>query len=155
MESCGLYIGGRWLSSGSGHVLESRSPTDEDLDVAVDAARKALSSWKGLSAPRGGEMLLGTAAIVRQRKKGAFGHHQPGDGQAPGGGTRGEAHCAPGGACILQEAGILPWVPKFGVVKQSGSGTREAGTTAIEEFTELKTVSPGYSVRLQKAQVRE
>ncbi len=43
----------------------------------------------------------------------------------------------------------------FGGVKQSGNGTREAGPTAIEEFTELKTVFVDYSGRLQKAQMRQ
>lgn len=43
----------------------------------------------------------------------------------------------------------------FGGVKQSGNGTREAGPTAIEEFTELKTVFLDYSGRLQKAQMRQ
>lgn len=43
----------------------------------------------------------------------------------------------------------------FGGVKLSGNGTREAGPTAIDEFTELKTVFLDYSGRLQKAQIRE
>lgn len=41
----------------------------------------------------------------------------------------------------------------FGGVKATGNGTREAGTTAIEEFTELKTVYFDYRGRLQKAQI--
>lgn len=41
----------------------------------------------------------------------------------------------------------------FGGVKSTGNGTREAGTTAIEEFTELKTVYIDYSGKLQKAQI--
>jgi len=41
----------------------------------------------------------------------------------------------------------------FGGTKASGNGTREAGTTAIDEFTELKTVYFDYSNRLQKAQI--
>lgn len=43
----------------------------------------------------------------------------------------------------------------FGGVKQTGIGIREAGTTAIEEFTELKTVFIDYSERLQKAQIQD
>jgi acyl-CoA reductase-like NAD-dependent aldehyde dehydrogenase len=42
----------------------------------------------------------------------------------------------------------------FGGVKNTGNGTREAGTTAIEEFTEIKTVFIDYSGRLQKAQIQ-
>lgn len=41
----------------------------------------------------------------------------------------------------------------FGGVKATGNGTREAGTTAIEEFTEIKAVYFDYSGRLQKAQI--
>jgi aldehyde dehydrogenase (NAD+) len=40
----------------------------------------------------------------------------------------------------------------FGGVKQSGT-TREAGWTAIEEFSELKTVYVDYSGKLQRAQI--
>lgn len=43
----------------------------------------------------------------------------------------------------------------FGGVKDTGNGTREAGTAAIEEFTELKSIFVDYSGRLQKAQIRE
>ena len=45
----------------------------------------------------------------------------------------------------------LPW----GGVKNSGAGGREAGTAAIEEFTEIKTVFIDYSDKLQKAQIQE
>jgi acyl-CoA reductase-like NAD-dependent aldehyde dehydrogenase len=41
----------------------------------------------------------------------------------------------------------------FGGTKSTGNGTREAGTTAIEEFSEIKTVYFDYSGRLQKAQI--
>ncbi len=41
----------------------------------------------------------------------------------------------------------------FGGIKKTGNGHREAGTTAIEQFTEWKTVYIDYSGRLQKAQI--
>jgi len=41
----------------------------------------------------------------------------------------------------------------FGGVKSTGNGTREAGTTAIDEFTEIKSVYIDYSGKLQKAQI--
>jgi acyl-CoA reductase-like NAD-dependent aldehyde dehydrogenase len=41
----------------------------------------------------------------------------------------------------------------FGGIKHTGNGGREAGTVAIDEFTELKTVFVDYSNRLQKAQI--
>ncbi|MCI4331898.1 MAG: aldehyde dehydrogenase family protein [Thermoplasmata archaeon] len=41
----------------------------------------------------------------------------------------------------------------FGGVKNTGNGGREAGSAAIEEFTEIKTVFIDFSARLQKAQI--
>ena len=41
----------------------------------------------------------------------------------------------------------------FGGVKATGNGTREAGITAIDEFTYMKTVYFDYSDRLQNAQI--
>jgi aldehyde dehydrogenase (NAD+) len=41
----------------------------------------------------------------------------------------------------------------FGGVKATGNGHREAGTSAIKEFTELKAVYIDYSGRLQRAQI--
>jgi acyl-CoA reductase-like NAD-dependent aldehyde dehydrogenase len=41
----------------------------------------------------------------------------------------------------------------FGGVKNTGNGGREAGSAAIEEFTEVKTVFVDFSGRLQKAQI--
>ncbi len=41
----------------------------------------------------------------------------------------------------------------FGGTKGTGNGHREAGTSAIREFTELKSVYVDYSGRLQRAQI--
>jgi len=41
----------------------------------------------------------------------------------------------------------------FGGIKQTGNGGREAGSAAVEEFTEIKTVFVDFSERLQKAQI--
>jgi acyl-CoA reductase-like NAD-dependent aldehyde dehydrogenase len=41
----------------------------------------------------------------------------------------------------------------FGGVKNTGNGGREAGSAAIEEFTEIKTVFLDFSSHLQKAQI--
>jgi alpha-ketoglutaric semialdehyde dehydrogenase len=43
----------------------------------------------------------------------------------------------------------------FGGVKNSGNGAREAGTEAIHEFTEIKSVFVDFSGHLQKAQIIE
>ena len=42
-----------------------------------------------------------------------------------------------------------------GINGEEGNGTREAGTEAIHEFTEVKSVFIDYSERLQKAQITE
>lgn len=41
----------------------------------------------------------------------------------------------------------------FGGVKATGNGHREAGTSAIREFTEIKSIYVDYSGRLQRAQI--
>jgi alpha-ketoglutaric semialdehyde dehydrogenase len=41
----------------------------------------------------------------------------------------------------------------FGGVKSTGNGHREAGTVALDEFTEWKTIYVDYSGRLQRAQI--
>jgi alpha-ketoglutaric semialdehyde dehydrogenase len=41
----------------------------------------------------------------------------------------------------------------FGGIKNTGNGGREAGSVAVEEFTELKTVFVDFSSKLQKAQI--
>ncbi len=43
----------------------------------------------------------------------------------------------------------------FGGVKNTGNGAREAGTEAIHEFTEIKSVFIDFSDKLQKAQIVE
>jgi len=43
----------------------------------------------------------------------------------------------------------------FGGMKNTGNGTREAGTEAIHEFTEIKSVFIDFSGKLQKAQIVE
>jgi alpha-ketoglutaric semialdehyde dehydrogenase len=43
----------------------------------------------------------------------------------------------------------------FGGVKNTGNGGREAGSAAIEEFTEIKTVFVDFSAKLQKAQIAD
>ena len=41
----------------------------------------------------------------------------------------------------------------FGGVKQTGNGLRDAGSAAIDQFTEWKSVYIDYSGQLQKAQI--
>ncbi len=41
----------------------------------------------------------------------------------------------------------------FGGIKSTGNGGREAGSVAVDEFTEIKTVFVDFSSKLQKAQI--
>jgi acyl-CoA reductase-like NAD-dependent aldehyde dehydrogenase len=41
----------------------------------------------------------------------------------------------------------------FGGVKSTGNGHREAGTSAVKEFTEIKSIYVDYSGKLQRAQI--
>ncbi|HZS86446.1 MAG TPA: hypothetical protein VFE42_03010 [Chloroflexota bacterium] len=41
----------------------------------------------------------------------------------------------------------------IGGIKGTGNGHREAGTTAIEQFSEIKSVFVDYSGTLQRAQI--
>ncbi|HTT72954.1 MAG TPA: aldehyde dehydrogenase family protein [Thermoplasmata archaeon] len=41
----------------------------------------------------------------------------------------------------------------FGGIKNTGNGGREAGSVALEEFSEIKTVFVDFSAKLQKAQI--
>jgi len=41
----------------------------------------------------------------------------------------------------------------FGGVKATGNGHREAGSSAIKEFTEIKAIYIDYSGKLQRAQI--
>ena len=80
MKEYGLYIDGEWVKTSSGSTFETRNPaTGETLasfqegsrgDVvkAVEAAQKAFPGWKKFPAPKRGEILLKTAAILRRRK---------------------------------------------------------------------------------------
>ncbi|MGA8303943.1 MAG: aldehyde dehydrogenase family protein [Thermoplasmata archaeon] len=43
----------------------------------------------------------------------------------------------------------------FGGIKNTGNGGREAGSVAIDEFTEIKTVFVDFSSKLQKAQIED
>ncbi len=76
-----ILIGGKWVRSSSGETFESLNPATEkplgmfqagtahDVDLAVDAAQKALLSWSDLPAPRRGEILLRIANLLRKNKE--------------------------------------------------------------------------------------
>src|ERR1700704_1750704 len=76
------YINGEWMESRSGKAYENRNPantdeligmfvssTDEDVDVAVDAAKEAYKTWRLVPAPKRAEILFGAAELLLPRKE--------------------------------------------------------------------------------------
>jgi alpha-ketoglutaric semialdehyde dehydrogenase len=78
----GNFIGGEWRPAASGRTFENRNPADkgdlvgtfaesgpEDVEQAVAAAREAFPRWRGLPAPKRGEILYRCAEILVRRKE--------------------------------------------------------------------------------------
>src|SRR5260370_14275986 len=76
------YINGEWVESRSGKAYENRNPantdelvgmfvssTEEDVDIAVDAAKEAYKKWRLVPAPKRAEMLFRAAELLVQRKE--------------------------------------------------------------------------------------
>ena len=74
-------IGGEWVSAASGRTFENRNPADRDdligvfprsdardVDRAVQAAQDGFSRWRGVPAPRRGQVVLKAGEILRRRK---------------------------------------------------------------------------------------
>ncbi|HET8760974.1 MAG TPA: aldehyde dehydrogenase family protein, partial [Nitrospiria bacterium] len=70
-ERIANLINGRWQPAASGKTLESRNPADtnevvamapasssDDVNQAVAAARAAFPVWRGVPAPKRGEILF-------------------------------------------------------------------------------------------------
>jgi acyl-CoA reductase-like NAD-dependent aldehyde dehydrogenase len=81
-ETCGNLIGGTWAPAKSGRVLADRNPADardligqfadsgaEDVSAAVAAAKSAFPAWRGLPAPKRGEILFRAAEVLVRRKE--------------------------------------------------------------------------------------
>jgi aldehyde dehydrogenase (NAD+) len=81
MKTHGILINGDWQKSSSRETFESINPASEeplglfqagtahDIDLAVDAANKALPKWRDLPAPKRGELLLRVAQKLRKEKE--------------------------------------------------------------------------------------
>ena len=76
------YINGQWSESSSGRSFENRNPanadelvgifpdsTVEDVNAAIEAARKAYQSWRLTPAPRRAEILYRAAELLVRRKE--------------------------------------------------------------------------------------
>jgi alpha-ketoglutaric semialdehyde dehydrogenase len=76
------FIDGEWVESVSGRTFEDRNPADtrevvaifqrsnkEDVDAAVDAAKRAFAKWRMVPAPRRAEMVFRAADILLERKE--------------------------------------------------------------------------------------
>src|SRR5438876_9206092 len=75
-------IGGKWVPSRTGKTFENRNPAKsqdlvgtfpdsgpEDVDLAVQAAARAFTSWRLVPAPRRAEFIFRAAEILRDRKE--------------------------------------------------------------------------------------
>ena len=76
------YINGKWVPSKTGQQSENRNPADndelvctfpessqEDVDDAIAAAKKAYTSWRLVPAPRRAEYLFKVGAILHEQKE--------------------------------------------------------------------------------------
>jgi len=75
-------IGGEWIESRSGQTFENQNPANvkdvvgifpcsnkDDVNDAVDAAKKAFERWRLTPAPRRGEIIYRCAQILQERKE--------------------------------------------------------------------------------------
>jgi acyl-CoA reductase-like NAD-dependent aldehyde dehydrogenase len=74
------FIGGEWVDAVSGETFDSSSPATgeligtfpksgaEDVDCAVDAAKRAYAEWRLVPAPARGEILYRFGQLVREHK---------------------------------------------------------------------------------------
>ena len=76
------FIDGSWTPSVSGQLFENRNPADErdligrfqkstraDATNAIEAARRAYTSWRLVPAPRRADILLRAAQLIAERKE--------------------------------------------------------------------------------------
>jgi alpha-ketoglutaric semialdehyde dehydrogenase len=74
------FIGGEWVDAASGETFETRSPATgdvlgtfpasgaEDVDRAVQAAKRAYEDWRLYPAPKRGELLFRFAQVLEREK---------------------------------------------------------------------------------------
>src|SRR6185369_3616489 len=75
-------IDGEWVESTTGETFENLNPADtrdvvgvfqksgkDDVNAAVDAAKRAFAKWRLVPAPRRAEMLYEASRILEKRKE--------------------------------------------------------------------------------------
>ena len=78
----GNFIGGEWRPAESGRTFESRNPADTrdvigtfaasdaaDVAAAIRAAEEALPGWRGMPAPKRGEIMYAFGALLAEHKE--------------------------------------------------------------------------------------
>ncbi|HET7441330.1 MAG TPA: aldehyde dehydrogenase family protein [Terriglobales bacterium] len=76
------FIDGEWVESTTGETFEDRNPADtrevvgifqksgkDDVDAAIDAARRAFAKWRLVPAPRRAELVYKAAEMLIERKE--------------------------------------------------------------------------------------
>jgi aldehyde dehydrogenase (NAD+) len=76
------FINGEWVASATGQTFENHNPADtrdvvgvfqrsgkDDVDAAVDSAKRAFEKWRLVPAPRRAEMLYEASRILEKRKE--------------------------------------------------------------------------------------
>jgi alpha-ketoglutaric semialdehyde dehydrogenase len=76
------FIDGEWVEARTGETFENRNPADtrdlvgifqksgkEDVDAAIDAAKRAFAKWRLVPAPRRAELVYRAAEILIERKE--------------------------------------------------------------------------------------
>jgi len=76
------FIDGEWVTSASGETFENRNPADtrdlvgifqksnaQDVNAAVEAAKRAFTKWRLVPAPRRAEIVFRAAELLLQRKE--------------------------------------------------------------------------------------
>jgi alpha-ketoglutaric semialdehyde dehydrogenase len=79
---CPNYIDGEWIQSGSLKMVERRNPanlddlvgcvprsTREEMQWAIEAAKRALPAWRDTPAPQRGRILLSGARLLEEQKE--------------------------------------------------------------------------------------
>ena len=76
------FINGEWVESSTGETFEDRNPADtrevvaifqksgkDDVNAAVDAAKRAFERWRLVPAPRRAEIVFRAAEMLAERKE--------------------------------------------------------------------------------------